>query len=72
NNTDIEQGGKANACFIVLTRNSELNSVRYSLRQLEDRFNHKHNYLYVFLNDKPFTQEFINFTSAMTKAKTSY
>ncbi|CAG8687474.1 24813_t:CDS:1, partial [Racocetra persica] len=67
-----QQGGRANACFIVLARNSDLNYVEHSMNQLEDRFNHKYNYPYVFLNDEPFTQLFINFTSAIAKAKASY
>ncbi|CAG8736111.1 4184_t:CDS:2 [Gigaspora margarita] len=42
------------------------------MRQLEDRFNRNYNYPYVFLNNEPFTKEFINFTKAMTKAKIEY
>ncbi|CAG8747162.1 16774_t:CDS:2, partial [Gigaspora rosea] len=62
----------ANACFVVLIRNSDLHSFRPTMRQLEDRFNHKYNYPYVFLNDVPFTEEFKKYTSALTKAKTEY
>jgi len=42
------------------------------MRQLEDRFNKKYNYPYVFLNDVPFTEEFKELTSALTKGKTEY
>ncbi|RIB26314.1 Glycosyltransferase Family 15 protein [Gigaspora rosea] len=72
NNVKTGQIGKANACFVILSENSRLEGVRSTMRQIEDRFNHKYNYPYVFLNDVPFSQEFINFTKAMTKAKTEY
>ncbi|CAG8463607.1 8822_t:CDS:2 [Dentiscutata erythropus] len=72
NNIEIGQIGKANACFVVLTRSSELNEIRSTMRQIEDRFNRKYNYPYVFLNDEPFTEEFKNFTKVMTKAKIEY
>ncbi|CAG8498017.1 17195_t:CDS:2, partial [Racocetra persica] len=66
------QIGKANACFVILIRNSDLHSFRPTMRQLEDRFNRHYNYPYVFLNDVPFTEEFKKLTSALTKAKTEY
>ncbi|RIB13756.1 Glycosyltransferase Family 15 protein [Gigaspora rosea] len=72
NNIKTGQIGKANACFMILSENSRLEGVKSTMRQIEDRFNHKYNYPYIFLNDVPFTQEFINFTKAMTKAKTKY
>ncbi|KAJ2394825.1 hypothetical protein GGI23_004543, partial [Coemansia sp. RSA 2559] len=49
---------KANAAFVVLTRNKELNSLCESLIQLEDRFNRRYNYPYVFLNNEPFSDDF--------------
>ncbi|KAJ1796874.1 hypothetical protein LPJ59_003484 [Coemansia sp. RSA 2399] len=49
---------KANAAFVILTRNKELNSLRESLIQLEDRFNRRYNYPYVFLNNEPFSDDF--------------
>lgn len=67
-----QQIGKAKAAFVVLIRNGDLHGFRSSMRQLEDRFNHKYNYPYVFLNDEPFTEEFIKLTSAMTKGNTEY
>jgi alpha 1,2-mannosyltransferase len=60
------------ACFVVLVRNSELNGIVSSIRQLESTFNNKFNYPYVFLNDDDFTPEFIETTSALTNAKTKY
>ncbi|KAJ1950637.1 hypothetical protein EC988_004317, partial [Linderina pennispora] len=46
------------AAFVILARNSELHDLRATVRQLEDQFNHRYRYPYVFLNDEPFTDEF--------------
>ncbi|KAJ2356454.1 hypothetical protein GGF43_002067 [Coemansia sp. RSA 2618] len=46
------------AAFVVLARNSELHALRATVRQLEDQFNARHGYAYVFLNNEPFTDEF--------------
>ncbi|KAJ2447335.1 alpha-1,2-mannosyltransferase ktr1 [Coemansia sp. RSA 1797] len=46
------------ATFVILARNSELHALRTTVRQLEDQFNARHNYPYVFLNNEPFTDEF--------------
>jgi alpha 1,2-mannosyltransferase len=43
----------------MLARNSELNEVASSMKQMEDRFNHNFNYPWVLLNDEPFSEEFI-------------
>lgn len=63
---------RAKAAFVVLTRNSELDGVRRAMWQLEARFNSKFNYPYVFLNDEPFTDEFIELTSNLTTSETKY
>lgn len=42
------------------------------MRQLEDTFNRKFNYPYVFLNDDEFSPEFKDLTSAATSAKVEY
>jgi alpha 1,2-mannosyltransferase len=49
---------RANASFVMLARNSDVNGAVRSIRALEDRFNRKHGYPYVFLNDVPFTENF--------------
>lgn len=49
---------RANAAIVMLARNTDLEGVVSSMRQLEDRFNNKFNYPWIFLNDKEFTDEF--------------
>lgn len=63
---------RANAAFVILTRNSELDALRKTMQQLEARFNSKFNYPYVFLNDEDFTDEFRELTTSMTSAETHY
>ncbi|KAJ1738267.1 hypothetical protein LPJ78_005744 [Coemansia sp. RSA 989] len=52
------RSGTMRAAFVVLARNSELHALRATVRQLEDQFNRRHGYAYVFLNNEPFTEEF--------------
>ena len=49
---------KANATFVVLARNGDLQGVIMSMKQMEDRFNKEFNYPWVFLNEEPFNDEF--------------
>ncbi|KAJ1729539.1 hypothetical protein LPJ61_003472, partial [Coemansia biformis] len=49
---------RASAAFVILTRNRDLKDLRESLAQLEDRFNRRYNYPYVFLNNEPFSDDF--------------
>ena len=42
------------------------------MKQVEDRFNKKFHYPWTFINDIPFTEEFINATSSMASGKTEY
>ncbi|KAJ1787726.1 alpha-1,2-mannosyltransferase ktr1 [Coemansia sp. RSA 2399] len=55
--------------MVALVRNSELEGMRSTIRQLEDRFNRRFEYPYMFLNDEDFTEEFKKGIRAMTKAQ---
>ncbi|SCV03212.1 LAME_0H08614g1_1 [Lachancea meyersii CBS 8951] len=46
------------AAFVSLVRNQDLQEIVETVRNLEDRFNSKFHYPYVFLNNEPFTPEF--------------
>jgi len=52
------QLGKANAVLLVLCRNEDVDGTVKSIRGLEDRFNHKYHYPWVFLNEVEFTEDF--------------
>ncbi|MCJ1465034.1 alpha 1,2-mannosyltransferase 2.4.1 [Pseudocyphellaria aurata] len=68
----LSADGKVNATFVTLARNSDLWEIVKSIRQVEDRFNRKYHYDWVFLNDKPFDAEFKKVTTALISGKTHY
>lgn len=49
---------RANATFVVLARNKELDGVLQSLKSVERHFNRWFHYPYVFLNDVEFDDHF--------------
>ena len=65
-------GERMNATFVTLARNSDLWEIAKSIRQVEDRFNRKYNYDWVFLNDKPFDSLFKKVTTSLISGKTHY
>ena len=48
----------ANATFVILARNSDLEGVVNSIQEIEQRFNARFHYPYALLNDKEFTADF--------------
>jgi alpha 1,2-mannosyltransferase len=54
---------RANATLVFLCRNSDINGVVSSVQQMEDRFNKRYHYPWVFLNDEPFTDELKKYAS---------
>jgi alpha 1,2-mannosyltransferase len=65
----VPQSGQANAVILFLARNSDLEGVISSVRQLEDRFNRNYHYPWVFLNDEPFTEEFQRYSLPVRSLK---
>lgn len=63
---------RANATFVTLARNQDLWGLVGSIREVEDRFNHKYHYDWVFLNDDDFNDEFVRVTSQFVSGKTVY
>jgi len=68
----IAPGERMNATFVTLARNDDLWEIIKSIRHVEDRFNRKYGYDWVFLNDQPFSDEFKKLTSALVSGKTHY
>ncbi|KIK55936.1 glycosyltransferase family 15 protein [Collybiopsis luxurians FD-317 M1] len=62
----------ANATFVMLARNSDLEGTISSIRALEDRFNSRFGYPYVLLNDEPFTDEFKRRVSVLTRSEMKF
>lgn len=69
---DNENSPRINATLLSLVRNSELNDLIQSMRDMERHWNSKFNYPWTFFNDEPFTEEFKKRTQAETKAKCNY
>ncbi|KAG0687921.1 alpha 1,2-mannosyltransferase 2.4.1 [Pichia californica] len=63
---------RENATLFTLCRNSELYEILDSIEQLENRFNKNFHYDWVFLNDEPFSEEFIELTSNMISGRARY
>ncbi|KAG0707728.1 glycosyltransferase family 15 protein [Suillus ampliporus] len=68
----VSQDRKSNATFVMLVRNSDLSGIMSSMKQIEDRFNRKFQYPYVFLNDEPFTQNFQDHIQALTNTTVEF
>ncbi|KJA14559.1 glycosyltransferase family 15 protein [Hypholoma sublateritium FD-334 SS-4] len=59
---------KASAAIVMLARNSDIDGVVSSMKQVEDRFNKRFRYPYVFLNEELFDDNFKNRVSELTDA----
>jgi len=66
------QGRKANAAIVILARNTDINGVVTSIKQVEDRFNKKFGYDYVLLNDQPFEDSFKKRVEELTDSPIKY
>ncbi|KAF2754786.1 alpha-1,2 mannosyltransferase KTR1 [Pseudovirgaria hyperparasitica] len=66
------KSARINATLLSLVRNEEVNDLLQSMRDLERTWNHKFNYPWLFINDKPFSEEFKRKTRAATKAEVRY
>ncbi|KAF9006805.1 alpha-1,2-mannosyltransferase [Hymenopellis radicata] len=63
---------RANATFVILARNSDLEGTVQSIREIEERFNRHFQYPYVVLNEQEFTANFKERISVLTRAKVEF
>ncbi|KAK6202935.1 uncharacterized protein RJT21DRAFT_119041 [Scheffersomyces amazonensis] len=63
---------RANAAFVVLARNSEVENVVKSMKSLERHFNQWYNYPWIFLNDEEFNDNFKQTVSKYTASKIEF
>ncbi|PFH47538.1 glycosyltransferase family 15 protein [Amanita thiersii Skay4041] len=59
---------RANATLLMLARNGDVDGAVRSVREMEDRFNRRFGYPYVFLNEEPFSEEFKKRVSVLSNA----
>ncbi|GAA6012444.1 hypothetical protein JCM10207_007089 [Rhodosporidiobolus poonsookiae] len=72
NATVVEEDEKVAAAFVVLVRESDLYEILPSIQQMEDRFNKKYHYPWIFLNDGDFSDHFKKATSSIASGETKY
>jgi alpha 1,2-mannosyltransferase len=65
-------GPRMNATFVTLARNQDVWEIARSIRQIEDRFNRKFHYDWVFLNDAEFDETFKKVTTSLVSGTTKY
>ncbi|KAF9484134.1 glycosyltransferase family 15 protein [Pholiota conissans] len=63
---------RASAAFVFLARNGDINGVVSSMKQMEDRFNKKFRYPYVFLNEVHFDEAFKERVLELTDADVQF
>lgn len=63
---------RENATFVTLCRNDDLGGMMGAIRSIEDRFNEKYNYDWVFLNNEPFDETFQRITSSLISGTAKY
>ncbi|KAH8199990.1 hypothetical protein TruAng_005871 [Truncatella angustata] len=63
---------RENAVIVMLARNTEATKAQHSVASLERRFNRWFQYPYVFLNDEPWSDDFIAAIRATTNASTLF
>ncbi|KAI0006044.1 glycosyltransferase family 15 protein [Russula compacta] len=71
-NSTFELNRRANAAIVMLARNGDIRGVVKSLKQMEDRFNKRFRYPYVFLNEEPFTDQFKERVTELTDATVEF
>jgi Glycolipid 2-alpha-mannosyltransferase len=69
---DEDDRAHGKPAIIALVRNSEWKEMSQSMRELEETFNRKFNYPWIFFNDEPFDDKFKRITSSLTHAQTFY
>ncbi|PRT52952.1 Alpha-1,2 mannosyltransferase KTR1 [Wickerhamiella sorbophila] len=72
NPQQLSSDPRENATFVTLARNSDLDGIMGTIRGVEDRFNHRYNYDWVFLNNEEFSDEFIKMTSQIISGEAKY
>ena len=70
--TQTDPNRRAKAAIVVLAQNADLRGVLLSMQRMEQRFNARYQYPYVFLNEEQFNADFRQRTSASTQSRTLY
>ncbi|EIM84738.1 glycosyl transferase [Stereum hirsutum FP-91666 SS1] len=63
---------RANATLLMLARNSDVDGAVSSVRDVEDRFNRKFGYPWVFMNEEPFSEDFKKRVSILIQSPVTF
>ncbi|KAF2684053.1 glycosyltransferase family 15 protein [Lentithecium fluviatile CBS 122367] len=67
-----EQLERVNATFVTLARNSDIGDLAGTIKQIEDRFNSRYKYDWVFLNDKEFDSNFKRIATRLVSGRARF
>ncbi|KAL4875973.1 nucleotide-diphospho-sugar transferase [Aspergillus karnatakaensis] len=67
-----QTGGRVNATFVTLARNSDVWEIAQAIRKVEDRFNKNYHYDWVFLNDEEFDDTFKRITTSLVSGTVQF
>jgi alpha 1,2-mannosyltransferase len=70
--SNATDGSAENATFVTLARNSDLAELMNTIRSVEDRYNHRYHHDWVFLNDEPFTRNFMEVVSSLISGNVKF
>ena len=65
-------GERVKAAFVILARNTDIDGLKRTIPMLEQKFNSKFNYPYIFLNDKPFSDSFKEEAKKLSKSEMQF
>lgn len=68
----LYEDGKGNDIILSLVRNEELNNMLQSIAEFEERFNANYHYDWWFLNNVPFTTEFMESVEEVVSGRTKF
>lgn len=71
-NAESETGEAVKGVLVMFARNMELNNILETIRTVEERFNRKYLYDWVFINDAAHSQSFIKMTSSLIASDVKY
>lgn len=63
---------RVNATFVTLARNSDISDLAGTIKQIENIFNSRYNYDWVFLNDKEFDNNFKRIATRLVSGKAKF
>lgn len=64
--------GQVKGALVILAREQDLHGIRGTMRDIEDRFNHKHGYPYVILSEQDLSQKFRDWIRSVASTSKVY